>query len=245
MVAIKAIESGREPLMQNRCDGVKRGRPNLRQWRGHLAAAGLYVLKLTWRVRFVDRRFYDDPYQSDKPTFLVFWHGKYVPILPLLQGYQGCVISSESDRGDAIATISRDFGFSSLLIPDQATRRSMQRLLARVRQERNSVGTAADGPLGPKHQVKGGIVWLAAKMNAAIIPISVASKHKIVLSKRWDALEIPLPFSQVTLMFGAPMTVPDTFNSGQLERWRQQLEGNIVAIDRRVEQLVNVNRRCS
>jgi len=243
MVGIRDIGKGTEPHMQRRCNTVKLSNLNLRQWRGHLAAAGLYMLKLTWRIRFVDRRFYDDPYDSHKPTFLYFWHGKYVPILPLLQGYQGCVISSESDRGDAIATISRRFGFSSLLIPNRATRQSMRSLLARVRQEHNSVGTAADGPLGPKHQVKSGIVWIASKMNATIIPISVASKHKFVLSKRWDGLEIPLPFSQVTLMFGAPVTVPDTLNSDQLEQWRQQLELNILAVDQRVERFVNFNGR--
>ncbi|MFT5008503.1 MAG: lysophospholipid acyltransferase (LPLAT)-like uncharacterized protein [Reinekea sp.] len=225
------MPNGREPL--------KLKSTYLRQWRGHLAGLSLHLLKLTWRIRIVDRRFYDDPYKSDKPTFLYFWHGKYVPILPLLQGYRGCVISSESDRGDAIATICRRFGFGSLLIPDLATRQSMQTLFIRVRQEL-TVGTAADGPLGPKHQVKGGIVWIASKMNAAIIPISVASNHKFVFSKRWDALEIPLPFSQVTLLFGTPVSVPPDLNSMQLEQWRLQLEQDLLAVDRRVERVVNV-----
>jgi lysophospholipid acyltransferase (LPLAT)-like uncharacterized protein len=224
------MPNGREPL--------KLKSTYLRQWRGHLAGACLHLLKLTWRIRVIDLRFYDEPYRSDKPTFLYFWHGKYVPILPLLQGYQGCVISSESDRGDAIATICRRFGFSSLLIPDLATRQSMQTLFARVRQE-HTAGTAADGPLGPKHQVKGGVVWIASKMNAAIIPISVASNHKFVLSKRWDALEIPLPFSRVVLLFGAPITVPRDLTSLQLEQWRLQLEQDLLAVDRRVERVVN------
>ncbi|WP_320823942.1 hypothetical protein [Reinekea sp.] len=189
-------------------------------------------------MRLADRFVYDDLYNSDKPTFLYFWHGKYVPVLPLLQGYRGCVISSVSERGNTIATISRRFGFTSLLIPDLATRKSMQAMLARVRQE-HTVGTAADGPLGPKHQVKGGIVWIASKMNAATIPVSVASKHKFVLSRRWDAMEIPMPFSRVTLLFGPPVTVPNQLNTVQLEHWRKQLEDGLVAVDQRVERLVN------
>jgi len=207
-------------------------------WRGHLTALLLRLLRLTWRVSFVDRFVYDDLYNSDQATFLYFWHGKYVPVLPLLQGYRGCVISSVSERGNTIATICRRFGFTSLLIPDLATRQSMQTMLARVRQE-HCVGTAADGPLGPKHQVKGGIVWIASKMNAATIPVSIASKHKFVLSQRWDALEIPMPFSRVTLLFGPPVTVPGQLNTVQLEDWRKQLEDGLTAVDQRVERLVN------
>lgn len=63
--------------------------------------------------------------------------------------------------------------------------------MRRAFQSSVEVGIAVDGPLGPDHVVKRGVLRLAAEYQFEVVPISVASRRKRVLRHRWDHLEIP------------------------------------------------------
>jgi hypothetical protein len=66
-------------------------------------------------------------------------------------------------------------------------------------------GMAVDGPKGPLHEPKPGILTLARKTGAAIIPLRVRPSACWRLKRTWDAYFIPKPFSAVTLDYLPPL----------------------------------------
>lgn len=206
--------------------------------KGFLFSWILRLQKLTWRVCFQDREYLDRLYHSGNKFLLCFWHGKYVPIFPLLEGYKAYVLSNLSQRGAVIAEICRNFGYSIAQIPDGhrgGTLRIMEELLSSAR----AVGVAVDGPLGPRHRVKTNVIRMASALTYNLLPVSVGSRRKLVLNKRWDRMELPLPFTKVCLAFGEPIKVPLSLPDRQIRELAGHLAGAIADLDEKAENIVS------
>ncbi|MCA9218468.1 MAG: hypothetical protein KDB27_35610, partial [Planctomycetales bacterium] len=52
------------------------------------------------------------------------------------------------------------------------------------------------------------VTHLASRLHCPIVPVSVAVNHKLVLTRRWDRLEIPHLFSDVSFVIGRPLEFP-------------------------------------
>ncbi len=65
------------------------------------------------------------------------------------------------------------------------------------------VAITPDGPRGPRHSVAPGIVKLAQKMDAYILPFHYEASSFWQLGS-WDRFEIPKPFSTITFRIGEP-----------------------------------------
>ena len=104
--------------------------------------------------------------------------------------------------------------------------------------EARAGGVAADGPLGPRHQVKGGVIWLASALGFDLLPVSVDSRRKMIYKKRWDRMEIPLPFTMVSLVVGEPIKVPPKLGPGQIRLWMDKLAKAIDIQDKKAESMI-------
>ncbi|MBW2558668.1 MAG: DUF374 domain-containing protein [Deltaproteobacteria bacterium] len=200
----------------------------------------LRLQRLTWRAHIEGREHLDRLYAGNKRFLFCFWHGKYVPIFPLLEGSNACVVSSQSERGSIIAEICRNFGYQSVQIPDQARHGSL-RLMEEALSGAQAGGIAVDGPLGPRHRVKSGVIRMASALGLDLLPVSVDSRKKIVFKKRWDRREIPLPFTKVCLVIGEPIEVPPELRSGQVRNLTDNLAETIAKLDKKAENMVRKN----
>jgi len=196
---------------------------------GFLLSLILRLLRLTWKVRFKGREHLDQCYNTRNNFLICFWHGKYVPIFSLLEGLEACVISSQSKRGSVIAEICKNFGFQTTQISDQAGSGSLRHLSELLHNARMG-GIAVDGPLGPRNQVKPGVIWMASAFGFDLLPVSVGSSRAAVLKKRWDRMEIPLPFATVCLSFGKPIKVPARISKGQTREWADHFSEAITTL---------------
>jgi hypothetical protein len=75
-------------------------------------------------------------------------------------------------------------------------------------------------------------------LGFALLPVSVDSRRKIVLNKRWDRMEIPLPFTTVCLAFGEPIKVPAKLRDGQTREWADHLTEAIMKLDKKAKDVV-------
>jgi hypothetical protein len=66
----------------------------------------------------------------------------------------------------------------------------------------------------------------------------VGSRRKIVLNRRWDRLELPLPFTRVCLVFGDPIKVPSDLCNGQIRQLASHLTEAITELDDKAQDLV-------
>lgn len=216
-----------------------------RLWRaragGLLGGLWLRAQQATWRLRTEGVAALDATlaaaHAGQGPALLIFWHGKYVPLFTLLRGRRAVVFASRSARGGVIAEISRRFGFAPVLLPDRGGARSLRRMLEAL--ERIPVaGIAADGPLGPRHVVQGGVVRLAAETGACLVPVSVAMDRKRVLAGRWDRMEIPRLRSRVAFVAGEALRLPAGLDEAGLRQGKERVREALELCDRRAERLL-------
>lgn len=194
----------------------------------------LYSLMRTWRIHLENRELLDRMVQDGERFILCFWHGKYVPILPVMHDVGGCVFTTSCRTGDIIAQVVRNFGFCCTQITSgQGALEAMEQAIIQV----DAAGIAVDGPLGPYHKVKKGAVHLASRMGCRIVPVSIDSDRKYVFKKRWDFLEVPLPFSRVCVVFGEPLGLPLSKTPGEVARHSLALGVALAALDERAADL--------
>jgi lysophospholipid acyltransferase (LPLAT)-like uncharacterized protein len=145
--------------------------------KGFLLSRVLRLQRLTWRVVFEGREHLHRLSSTPSRFLLCFWHGKYAPLFPLLEGYEACVISSQSERGRVIAEVCRNFGYRSAQLPDRP-KDGAPKAFRKILSEARVVGTAVDGPLGPRHRVKTGVIRMASAFGFELLPYPWAAVGK-------------------------------------------------------------------
>jgi len=78
-----------------------------------------------------------------------------------------------------------------------------------MRDEARDAIITVDGPRGPRHEVKDGVIYLAQKTDAYLVPVRALSSRAKVFEKAWDKFELPLPGASCTIVYGEPYKVTD------------------------------------
>lgn len=86
------------------------------------------------------------------------------------------------------------------------------------------IAIATDGPLGPRHVVKEGIVYLASQSGRGIIPAAFDARLAWRPVGRWTDLILPLPFTRTYIRAGEPIFVPPGLSRDELEPYRLQVQ---------------------
>lgn len=226
---LRAIGAALAPPRAMRSTDWEAGRP-LRRLAVALLSAIWAALLRTWRASLrIDAREaekLDAEIATGSALIALFWHGNYLPLVPLMAGHGALVVSSRSFRGAVIAAIARRFGFRSVQV-GPATGKASACLKTELARPGGMVAIAADGPLGPRHEVKRGAIAIAAKTGAKIVPVAAVAPARLRIAWRWDLLELPLPFARVTLRVGdavAPGAAGGIDLDAEADRLRARLE---------------------
>jgi len=194
----------------------------------------LSLLHRSWRTEVVGLENLENPLRRDERVLVVFWHGKYVPFFTILRGRGACIFASRSFRGEVICDICRHFGHHCLTIPERGGGETSERMREALA-GRQLAALVPDGPRGPYHRVKPGVVRLAADLGMTLLPASAVARPRLALVRRWDRMEIPLPLSRVQLVFGRPIAVPRDLGGQGAGWWQQHLGEALEAAGERAE----------
>ncbi len=174
-----------------------------------LATLAFYTIHLLYRTLKVKVIFHTD-YSEKKQYLGAFWHGKMFAPMFAARTHQTkmAVLVSPSKDGDIISDWLNKLGYET--VRGSSRRNNVASLAGMLRKLKDgySIGIIVDGPLGPIHKVKPGIVHMAQKLDVEIVPVGVAVKKKWVFKKAWDQFELPKPFSQAAMYSGKPIQVP-------------------------------------
>lgn len=176
------------------------------------------ALLASWVIRLLGRtlryEFQDAAGMLDRECRRQFiwsiWHNR-VLIMPyvrnrFLRHREGAVLTSASRDGEILARVVHRFGIGAER--GSSSRRGVQALLGMMRWlERGSdVCITPDGPRGPAYEPGPGILLLAEKSGAAIVPIGLEFSAYWRL-RSWDRFFIPKPFCRCRVLFGAPVEI--------------------------------------
>ena len=167
----------------------------------------LRVLAATWRITVHGRTpARERVARGEGAIVLCLWHGQMLPLLCAHRGEPATVLVSEHRDGEIIAQILYTFGFSAAR--GSSSRGGSRALLELVQLARagHDLAITPDGPRGPRRKMAPGVLAIAQRTGAKIIPL-VAKVDRVWRLRSWDAFEIPKPFARVTVLYDTPVAV--------------------------------------
>ncbi len=162
----------------------------------------------TWRFRVLEHPEFKAAMQNGAVAF-AHWHGDNLVLVRIGRMYRCASLASISSDGELITRVLKIFGFG--IARGSSHRAGVQALvgmIARVKEGYNPA-IAVDGPKGPMHKVKPGIIYVAKHGQIPLIPTGVAMSSALIFNKAWDKTHFPWPFSKVVVSFGAPIESRD------------------------------------
>jgi hypothetical protein len=169
-----------------------------------------------------------------KENFIgALWHNRLLIFPFVLKRFfpnrHGAALISASRDGDLLAQAIRRFGFDVVRGSSSRLGASAVIQLSQVLGNGRDVVITPDGPRGPAYQVGPGIVFLAQKVGAGVIPVNMEYAGSWRL-KSWDRFFIPCPFSKVRVIIGAPHEVRSTTTPEDFETERLRLQEAMMAL---------------
>jgi lysophospholipid acyltransferase (LPLAT)-like uncharacterized protein len=150
---------------------------------------------------------------------LACWHEHVVMVLFAQTGDHFHPIVSRAGAGRFVGLVCRKFGHSPIHGSedrggkDKGGTAALFALL-RCLKKGASVCITVDGSIGPRRHVKQGIIDLARKTNARIVPVGFSVNRYWELNT-WDRLKIPKPFSTISVSYGEPIEIPSSVGTDQ------------------------------
>lgn len=157
---------------------------------------------------------------------LAGWHGSTFVAANYFKGQGLWTIISKSRDGDMQDKIFRRFGFKT--VRGSSGRGGARAVVESIRvlKSGETMAFTPDGPRGPKGVVQPGIMLMAKKSGAALIPAGIAADRRW-FAPTWDSYMVPKPFARCVIQFGEPIYVPRSANEDEVEQLRLKLEADI------------------
>jgi lysophospholipid acyltransferase (LPLAT)-like uncharacterized protein len=135
------------------------------------------------------------------------------------------LISKHAD-GELIARVFRHLGLN--VVRGSTTDGGAGGVLGLARASRRThLGVTPDGPRGPRHQVKAGVVYLAACTGLPVVPCGIAYSRAWRL-RSWDRFALPRPWSTGYCVVMPPIRVPRRLDRAALEHYRRLVEEQLL-----------------
>lgn len=203
----------------------------LEGWRARVViAVGFRLLQLwarTLRFEIEDRA--DLIGTPPMPRYIgALWHNRLLLLPHVIRRFlpqrHGAALISASRDGALLADLVQRFGFD--VVRGSSSRKGITAMLqlADVMAKGRDAVITPDGPRGPAYEIGPGIVFLAQKSGAAVVPINMEYSSYWRL-RSWDRFVLPRPFSKVRVIFGVPHQVQlltHTEDDFESERMRLQ-----------------------
>ncbi|HPQ43118.1 MAG TPA: lysophospholipid acyltransferase family protein [Syntrophales bacterium] len=156
---------------------------------------------------------------------LASWHQRFFGgfYLPKILEKPISIMISQSRDGDFIARIVERIGWAPARGSSSRGGRNALRTLIDAVMTGQIAGHIVDGPTGPPHVIKPGLIALAQHSGAVICPTYVLYEKAWTFNS-WDRFMVPKPFSRVIIRFGPLESVPRDMDSEEFERIRLHIE---------------------
>ena len=161
------------------------------------------------------------------------WHNRLL-IFPLVlrrffRHRGGAALISASRDGDLLTDAIRRFQYDVVRGSSSKLGATGLLQLSEVLAAGRDVVITPDGPRGPAYELGPGIIFLAQKTGAAVLPMNMeySSCWRV---KSWDRFIIPKPFSKVRVIIGEPHDIKPTSTDEEFEAERLRLQNSMMSL---------------
>jgi lysophospholipid acyltransferase (LPLAT)-like uncharacterized protein len=200
-----------------------------------LIAFGFYVLKALGRtLRYeIDDRAGIVGKPVGENYIGALWHNRLL-IFPLVlrrffPNRHGSALISASRDGDLLSDAIHRFDYD--VVRGSSSKLGARGLLrlSNVLAKGEDVVITPDGPRGPVYELGPGMIFLAQKTGAAVLPMNMEYSGCWRV-KSWDRFIIPKPFSKVRIIIGQPKRIRPTSNDAEFEAERLRLQDALMSL---------------
>ena len=174
-----------------------------------------------------------------KPSIYAMWHSDQFAIYGVENKSEVNFLISTSIDGDIVAYACEAMGFKT--VRGSSNRRgsveaSMQ-MISRLK-EGESVAITVDGPRGPLHTVKNGVIKIAQMSGAPIIPMIWYSGDKTFITfPSWDKMTAPFFHAHIVNLYGEPIYVPQDLDSEKTNEIKLKLKNSLEALQQKAPEV--------
>jgi len=161
------------------------------------------------------------------------WHNRLLVFPLILRRFfpqrHGAALISASRDGDLLADAVQRFGYDVVRGSSSRLGASAILQLTQVLASGRDVVITPDGPRGPAYELGPGIIFLAQKSGARVLPINLEYSRCWRLGS-WDRFIVPWPFAKVRVLINRPHRVGPTATPEEFEAERLALQNAMMAL---------------
>ncbi len=176
---------------------------------------------------------FDNPYIN--PCIYAMWHSDQFAIYGVKNRENVNFLISTSIDGDIVAAGCESLGFKTVRGSSKsrgAVEASMQ-MISKLKSG-ECVAITVDGPRGPFHSVKNGVIKLAQKSGAPIVPMVWYSKDKMFFTfPSWDKMTAPIGNAEIVNLYGAPIYVPENLSNEDYADIKLKIKNSLEALQKK------------
>jgi lysophospholipid acyltransferase (LPLAT)-like uncharacterized protein len=196
----------------------------------------LFVKFIGWttKIDFIDRHYEEELKKNKTRIIYTFWHNRMFILCYFYRDLGMRVLVSPSRDGEYTTRIIESLGYKTIRGSSFSEGRKALNQMIEAVNEGCDTGFTPDGPRGPKYEVQPGVVLLAKKTGAAILPLVYDVKKKKVF-KSWDNFILPLPFNHAVFVYGRPIFVPESARGEEIREIQNKLKQSLDEIVTKAE----------
>ena len=167
--------------------------------------------------------------KQNKPFLMAHWHGDELALVHLVKRYKVATLSSQSKDGTIMMIVLKLLG--AAVVRGSSSRGAVSGLLGLMKLIRKGYMSsfAVDGPKGPRHKAKSGVLEASKNLSVPIMCVGAACDRAWVFHKAWNKAFLPKPFARISIVWLGPLDPPpkeaDVYDQTRL----QSLESTIHA----------------
>jgi lysophospholipid acyltransferase (LPLAT)-like uncharacterized protein len=196
------------------------------------------ALWITWRIRIHEPESMQQSMRDQRPMVLAHWHGDIPGVIHLLKRYHAAAIISTSKDGDFVDTMAKLMGAKTTRGSTTRGGASALKGMLRLAKEGWRPAIAIDGPKGPRHEAKPGVLEISRVIGAPIFPLTCAVDRAWVFHKAWDKTLLPKPFAKIQVVWGDPVPAVGRDEDGRNPDLARALEAAMRRAEQQAQELI-------
>lgn len=170
---------------------------------------------------------------EEESCIYAMWHANQFLVYGIRNRDRLSIQVSNSSDGDIISHVIEKMGFK--VVRGSAERKgavtSTMQMISRLN-EGESVGIMVDGPRGPLHKVKNGVVKLAQKTGRPIVPVHWYSPQKTFITlPSWDKMKTPFFDCNILNLYGKPIYVKADATDDEINQAKENIKEQLYDLE--------------
>ncbi|MBT3583817.1 MAG: lysophospholipid acyltransferase family protein [Halobacteriovoraceae bacterium] len=190
------------------------------------------LLNASYRYRFMSDLAEVRKTNPNNSYLLAVWHQNLLAGICAQIGTPHIVIVSPSKDGELVAITCQLFGNKCARgSSSRGGKKAMEEMVEIIKSDKLPGAITIDGPKGPAKEPKRGIISIAQKTGAPIVPYMLLPKNYWSFEKSWDQFRLPKPFSKIVVRYGQPIFVGKDLPAEEYSTIGDQIKNQLAELE--------------